>query len=352
MFKKLQSALSITTLLFLSTLCFTGTTLAAGVTWPAQPAFGPGGTDYAYDYVCTPESHGYGDTKYTIYEPCLSPTERVPAHEALPVLAFLHGWQSNPGNLLPYARFIEHLVKKGFIVIYPQYQNLFTIPNRYVVNAGNALAGALDYIAAHPTDHVQPRITAGEIQMGVIGHSYGGITAANIAVKYGDYGLPRPRALMMLMATSGTTRNRVTYWWETTPLDPDTDLVVVAGDKDTLAKDEGGGSVWNHASQIDNSRKSWILLKSDTYGGLKAMLADHLSPCSANATQLGMRSVLNAFDYNGFWKWATALMNDAFYGVDGNWVFGNTHKQRDMGQWSDGQPVTEPEVSLSPEWHS
>ena len=59
-------------------------------------------------------SFGRGGKQYWLFEPT------DPRPQKAPVVIFNHGW----AGMLPrfYKRWIEHIVKRGNIVIYPRYQ--------------------------------------------------------------------------------------------------------------------------------------------------------------------------------------------------------------------------------------
>ena len=59
------------------------------------------------------------------------------------------------------------------------------------------------------------------------------------------------------------------------------------------------------------------------------------------------RDATDALDYFGYWKWFDALLDAAFYDRNRHVALGDTPEQRFMGKWSDGTPVTEPEVELA-----
>ena len=58
------------------------------------------------------------------------------------------------------------------------------------------------------------------------------------------------------------------------------------------------------------------------------------------------REATDTLDYFGYWKWFDALIDAAFFGRNRGIALGDTPEQRFMGKWSDGNPVTEPEVEL------
>src|SRR4051812_24096508 len=81
---------------------------------PKQHEKGPGSSEYAYKEVVK-NDYGEGDTQYWIFEPA------QPASKGkVPVIIFMHGWSAMEPE--GYLGWIEHLVKRGNIVIYPRYQ--------------------------------------------------------------------------------------------------------------------------------------------------------------------------------------------------------------------------------------
>src|SRR5437879_2664552 len=85
-----------------------------GASPPAQPEKGPGSSDYVYTKVSA-EMHGEGVKAYWVFEPV-----GVEAGKKLPLVIFNHGWSAI--QPMPYGAWIDHIVKRGNIVVYPVYQ--------------------------------------------------------------------------------------------------------------------------------------------------------------------------------------------------------------------------------------
>jgi acetyl esterase/lipase len=120
-------------------LPFLGTDTENGIsreiTPPGQPSSGPGGSDYLYTEVIE-TAYGNGVEKYWIFEP------KDHTEQELPVIVFLHGWLGmHPRNQV---RWIEHLVKKGNIVIFPKYQMSTTLGKYFIPNAIAAIKDAFE----------------------------------------------------------------------------------------------------------------------------------------------------------------------------------------------------------------
>lgn len=295
----------------------------AAVTAPLQPASGPGGADYRHAKVVETE-HGRGGTQYWTFEPS------SPAPTSAPVIIFLHGWSAMQPRA--YDRWIEHLVRRGNIVIYPRYQeDLLTPPREFTSNALTAVRAALREL------HVRPELD----HVAVVGHSMGGAMTANLAA---DASLA-VRAAMSVEPGDGTTHNARIYFpkadWSKIPAT--TLLLTVVGEDDRLARDDFAKLIFRGTPQIPAENKNYIVMHTDRHG-VPALEADHKAPV---ATSLWSRSV-NALDYYGYWKLLDALTDAAFYGTNREYALGNTPQQRFMGNWSDGVPVKELTVTDQP----
>ena len=132
MFRRIfvPAALSLTLVLFSLTIVS-----SQSATPPSQPQTGPGGKQYLHTGVIK-NRYGTGGQEYWIFEPD-SPKPRT-----APVIVFLHGWGGM--NPLYYGAWVDHLVKRGNIVIYPRYQaNLLTPIREFTPNTVAAIKDAL-----------------------------------------------------------------------------------------------------------------------------------------------------------------------------------------------------------------
>jgi dienelactone hydrolase len=301
--------------------------LLALATAPAQPATGPGGAQYRHAKVRAIE-FGRGSAQCWIFEPA------SPAPTSAPVVVFLHGWSAmHPRS---YDLWIEHIVRRGNIVLYPRYQaNLATLPRQFCSNALGAIGSAVRVLQSG--EHVRPELD----RVAVVGHSMGGAMAANLAAEPSL----RLRAVMSVQPGDGTTRNpRIEFPkadWSKIPAS--TLLLVVVGEDDRVARDVYAKLLFAGTPQIPAENKNYVTVRSDRHGR-PALVADHSSPL---ASSLWPRSV-NALDYYGYWKLFDALTDAAFYGQNRPFALGNTPEQRCMGRWSDGTPVRELVVTDNP----
>lgn len=296
---------------------------ATDATPPGQPTSGPGGSDVPYAAVLE-SVHGSGDTQYWIFEPA------APGTGSHPLVVFLHGW-----NVLTpesYRGWLEHLARRGNVVVYPRYQSsAFTPPGTFT---GNAVAAVRDALAelAMPGHAVVDTTRAG-----VVGHSFGGVLAANLAARAATDGLPALRAVMC--AEPGTRGFGVYEDYGDVPVG--TLLLAVAGDDDVVVGTADARRIFLETTSVPLADKDFVLLRTDTHG-TPALVADHEAPGG------GVTVELDAFDWRGFWRWFDALLDAAFTGANRDVCLGNTALQRDLGLWSDGVPVLAPIVTDTP----
>ena len=299
-------------------------TLQEPPTPPQQPPTGPGGSNYSHDGV-RQSRHGFGARAFWIFEP----TDPTPA--STPLIVFNHGWSA----FFPvvYKSWIEHLVKRGNIVVYPRYQLGFIIGTRYATQyAIQAVIVAITHL--QNGDHVQPDLD----KFAIVGHSLGGGITAEMAVLAEENGLPRPKAVMPVQPF---IRND-TMMKDFHDIPATTLLLVVVGENDTIAGNFSAKLIFSTSDQVPFDQKDFIIQRTDRYGS-PALVADHFAPlCSPRS------SWVDAMDYYSTWKLFDALTDYAFYGINHQFCLGNTPEQRFMGTWSDGTPVKELTVTDTP----
>ena len=326
---------------------------------PSQPQTGPGGKQYLHLSV-TKNRYGKGGTEYWIFEP------DSPKPRSAPVIVFLHGWGGM--NPLYYGAWLDHLVRRGNIVIYPRYQqNLLTGISEFTPNTLHAVKDAVTRLKTEPG-----HVTADLSKFATVGHSLGGILAANVAAMASESGLPRVSAVMAV--EPGITEAPINVpLADLKKLPAETLLLALAGDQDTLVRDYDAKRIYYESTRIPADNKDFIMLVSDAHGR-PALQASHRAPTAhdksydngegvgggpaetnpvGDSPQTSRRSrldtmMINALDYYGTWKLFDALCDAAFYGRNREYALGNTPQQRFMGTWSDGTPVKELKVTDKP----
>ena len=333
---------------------------------PAQPATGPGGKEYLHTTV-TKNRYGTGNDEYWIFEPATpKPTS------AAPVIVFIHGWGGM--NPLYYGAWLDHLVKRGNIVIYPRYQATLLTPIKdFMPSAIGAIKDAVERLQ-NEGGHVKPDLN----KFAVVGHSVGGLLAASVAALASESKLPQVRAVMSV--EPGITEAPINIpLADLKKIPAETLLLAVAGDQDTLVRDTDAKRVYYESSTVPAANKDFVMMVTDTHG-TPSLQASHRAPTAmdrsydngegvgggpgnsdrvgnSSARQNGRASsqdrrletmMVNALDYYGTWKLFDALCDAAFYGKNRDYALGNTPKQRFMGVWSDGVAVKELKVTDKP----
>jgi dienelactone hydrolase len=336
--------------------------LAAAPTPPAQPATGPGGADYTYARV---GHHSTGEKSNDVE--IFWPEQPAPA-APLPLVVFTHGW----GAVKPdhYQAWINHLVRKGAIVLYPRYQeNLRVKPADFTANAVAGVRRGLDWLAKQKSGP-QPDLN----RVATVGHSAGGVLAANLAVALPAAGLPTPKAIMSV--EPGITRNSqgetIIPLSDLARIPASTLLLVLTGEDDGLVADRDARRIFAETTAIPAANKDWLELQTDEHGE-PALQATHRAPAAPlpgyeppqprepkgflrkrlaqkardRLAERGLDleastrepAVTDALDYYGTWKLFDALRDAAFENKNRDIALGGGPAQLNMGEWSDGTPV-------------
>lgn len=306
---------------------------------PSQPEFGPGGAAYAHDSIII---HNFAENPdgYWLYEPA------CPSPEKANVVVFMHGHSAY--NPMIYGAWIKHLVLKGNIVIFPRYQkSMFSpSPDKFVENTAKGIQDALNELQTG--NHVKPILTT----ISMVGHSYGGVISANLAVNYEKYNLPYPNVIMLCSPGSGPFRGGLLDDYSEIP--SATKLLVIVSDDDKTVGDKIGKLVYETAVNV----KSRNLLRQfeDNYGEKEITAGHNESYALDPYFDSGMRNVstkraekfgtIDAMDYNGYWKLFDAMLDCERSNENCNVAFGNTHEQRYLGKWSDGTAIREFTVKI------
>jgi acetyl esterase/lipase len=283
------------------------------------------------------QEFGVGERSYWLFEP------DEPTLAAAPVIVFNHGWLAvNPAA---YGAWIDHLVRRGQIVIFPRYQlDVATRPADFLPNALAAIRDAFDVLEASPK-HIRPD----RERFALVGHSAGGNLSAQLAAVAAENHLPVPKALVLLMPGEVQPAREPAL----SRIDPSTLLVVAAAEDDRIVGDVRARQIFASTTSIASDRKKYVLYRSDRHG-LPWLVADHTAPTAAHREfdtgdgvlrgfQLN-RAELNAFDYAGFWRMADMTIDAAFAGKTLDEATDRGELFRHLGYWSDGRAVARPVV--------
>lgn len=309
-------------------------TFAGAQPYPNQPDSGPGSAEHYRHQSVNFYDFAEKADGYWLFEPT------DPRPDSANVVVFLHGYGAY--NPFAYGKWVKHLVAQGNIVIYPRYQKnlVFPRPKHFPANAAKGIRDALK--ALQTGDHVRPRTD----RVTYIGHSYGGVTAANLGVNWQRFGIPKPAA--MLLAEPGTGPFKGARLDSYTGLPDDLNLLVIVGEDDFVVGGEFGAVVFQSAKQV--RQRNFIVQRRDTSSEHRWVMATHSEPYSydldfdtgvRNYTALRVlgTSRVDEVDFYCYWKLADALMDYTLHGHHGDVAFGNTPAQRFMGVWPDGRPI-------------
>jgi dienelactone hydrolase len=317
------------------------TALAAPPSPPLQPTHGPGGSEYAHAQVIAHEVRS-GAQGWWLF----TPSAPVPA--TAPVVVFCHGWSAIDPKA--YRAWIDHLVRRGNIVVYPNYQELRTPGPDFLPNAIAGIRAALTDLA---DGHAG--IRADLDRVAAVGHSAGGVLAAQLAAVAQREGLPPLRASMPVEpgdgSREGRRRARIPVI-DLQPMPPRTLLLVVVGGDDHWAGEQVGLDLYAHATRVPATNKNVVELESDAHG-TPELIANHAAasassdPGSSRLRNLRFgpyadfrhAGTVDALDWYGTWKLFDALTNTAFYGREREIALGGSPAQLSMGVWSDDVPV-------------
>lgn len=351
----------------LMTLILLGSCLAA--TWshaatpPKQPEQGPGGADYGKAEVA---KRGVGTASLGAF--VFHAAEN--ATTARPVVVILHSW-GGPNPAL-YGGWIEHLARKGHLVIFPRFQEVNrTRPADASDIAATIVRNTLVALAEDP--QARPDLD----RVAYIGHLAGVPIALNLATAAGQDGMPTPKLVFAMMPGGIATdpKSRGIPLSDLATIDAATLLVTMSGDRDYLPADRTARRILKETTQIPATRKLFMRVGSDDHG-YPALTATLVAPGSPNAAydaaaikmppdppkdpkqkntwrwsadmsltgeqtlltiQLGSNPT-DTLDYLAFWKTFDLASEAAFSGKDAAGL-ARAPQFTDMGSWSDGWPV-------------
>ena len=238
-----------------------------------------GGADYIHSKVIK-NSYGFGAQKYYLFEPA------DPKPDMAPVIVFVHGFTATMP--MTYQGWINHIVKQGNIVIYPVYQAFFISSTiNFPSNTVTAVQNAMDELLTG--DHVRPDLD----KFATVGHSMGGVLAADIAARAEEAGLPPVKAIMSVQPGNIPFPKLD----DLSNLSPDTLLLCVAGNMDFIVGTKDAKKIYRSVPQIPEENKAYVVLKG----------ASHFAPVCLSGY------MANKLDHV-LWQSFDELCERAFYG--------------------------------------
>jgi len=306
---------------------------------PVQPEVGPGGADYVCDSLWF-QDYAQRPDGYWLFEPLGADLDS--AH----VIVFVHGYGGY--NPMIYGQWIRHLVRKGNIVIYPRYQKnvISPRPKKFAKNVSTAVRDALEKL--NEEGHVKPIVS----NMAIVGHSYGGVVSADLAINFAEHKIPQPKVVMLCAPGSGKLKGGRLESYADMP--SDIGLLIITHEGDWVVGDEFAQKVFKESTSVE---KRYLLhQKPDEYGTPK-IYADHNESYALDLTfDSGARNytskkalrvaTVDAVDFNGYWKLFDAMLDCDRKDENCEIAFGGTSAQLSLGEWSDGTPIRPFEVQL------
>lgn len=347
---RFSSRLSITIIVVTMITCSLNSPIGAEptppVTPPEQPESGPREPEGAVGTAGTSEAVRVGTepTGAWIFAPPKPVLDqRDGGSQGLPVVVLFHGYAAvDPAR---YREWIDHMVWRGALVVFPDYQWRRLIGDDWRDFFPNALTGVTDALAE--LDTLWPGL-ADRNRVSVVGHSLGGVLAANYAASARAANLPEADILVVLQP-GGCSGCEPLLGTDGVPLiglkriPPSTRAVVVVAEDDDVVSDRAADLIWQGLSSVPREHRDFVLLRSDHHGE-PDLRATHF------VTETGPpNDELNALDWYGGWKFHDLLWTCAFDGENCDAAQGGSAEQRYMGRWSDGRPVREPVIGDGPD---
>ena len=250
-----------------------------------------------------------------------------------------------------FGKWIKHLVKKGNIVIFPKYQKNLSVPKTEKFDDYAVAAIENAYRELNTGNHVKPDNSP----LCMVGHSFGGAIIAKFLSDQGDYKFPKIEGAMLVSPGTGPFQKFEYDDYSTIP--ENVQLLVMVSEGDLTVGDSFGKKVFNTA--VNTPKRNLIRQFQDDYG--KPKIRHGHVECYAKdkefdsgrhgySYQRAKKSRMDPVDYNGYWKLLDALLDCTRSDKNCNIAFGNSLEQRSLGNWSDGTPIKELEITLPPNW--
>ncbi len=337
---------------------------ALAATPPAQPKSGPGGADYSATDVVKRVVGTASAATYVFHGAGAPATPR-------PVVVFMHAWGAVNPQI--YGGWIEHLARKGNLVLFPKYQEVNRIrPADATEFAAKLVKDAFTALASDEQAKPDPGKVA------VLGHLAGAAVAVNLAALAKEHDLPVPKLIFAIMpgGIASEPNGRGVVLADLAKIDAGTMLVTLIGDREAAPSDRAARRILRETTSIPPDRKLFVRALSDSHGfpSLSATLSspgavkaaydaaalkippdpprDPKAPrerwrWTADMALSGEQTVLvnqlniattDSLDYFAYWKTFDMAFAAALAGKTGE-SLRDDDKFTDMGRWSDGWPV-------------
>jgi pimeloyl-ACP methyl ester carboxylesterase len=288
---------------------------------PVQPSSGPGGSDY-YSRGTMAFQYRDGSTTYWVVEPA------DPKPEKTPVVIFFPDVTET--DLASYKGWIDHMVRRGFILIFPVYNKKSLINQEYLLNdVWNTITAARNRLDADTNRHIVWNMSI------FCGHGMGSVLAYETACRHKDE--MTPKALLLVSPDSkapGMREKQIVISYP--PQEYKNIGTLILGGADT-SQDQADVALTIYKQMLEISASSgldpdnlkYMIINSDDRG-TPPLSADKYFAL-AKPGDLG-RARIDCLDYNVVWKFFDVLTNTSFAGKP----FTVSDEDSFIGNWSDG----------------
>ncbi|MBF0545816.1 MAG: hypothetical protein HQM08_15340 [Candidatus Riflebacteria bacterium] len=293
---------------------------------------------------------GIDDEKLFIFQP----DDPKPATAS--VVLFLRGWTFHAPSF--YQSWINHIVRRGHIVIFPEFQGNGSSAKDFTINAARSLKEGLRFLED------RKGVIPDRENMIILGHECGAVIAANLAVINKRIKLPVPKALMLIEPSRSPSDEEGTAipLANLSKIKQDTYLLMVVGEDDTKNGMGTAIDLFYRCSGIPSDNKIFLTALTDVRG-VPALVGDSISPTAPNwrESERAIEKYKNDFirsyrdpfnnrilrgkgvdfqDFSGFWRLFDKLCYVGFNGFYRDSFFLEKNPDfRTLGKFSDGRAI-------------
>lgn len=273
--------------------------------------------------------------------------------QKLPLVIFLHGWMgTNPKN---FGALIDHLVRRGSVVIYPVYQtDGNTAPQLITDTAAKSIRLILKHL-----EKENPNLIDIEKTM-YYGFSMGASMSINYATNPEKFGLPAPKGLVL--AAPGDAKHvahkELAVSIVNTPINRvplNVPIALLTGQEDKTIGVPTALTYWNEicAQKRQKTLITWPPGKSDEesigsgHGAPGAPddrydfpnIHEPMLPLTlAKRENFPESKSMNNLDFYGQWKVVTGFLDAIKNSTSPSWIFTEHLLMSDLGKFKNGQP--------------
>lgn len=295
------------------------------------------------------------DRAYAFY-----PADQSP--EKLPLVIFLHGWMgTNPKN---FGALIDHLVRRGSVVVYPVYQTDGNTPPQVISDtAAKSITQILKRL-----DKEKPNLIDAQKTM-YYGFSMGASMSINFAANPDKYKLPTPKG--MILAAPGDAKHvahgELATSIVTTPISQvalNIPIVLMTGQEDKTIGVPTAVGYWNEICTQNRQKLliSWPPGKADS----ESIASGHGAPGApddrydfpsineptpietiARLESFPESKSINNLDFYGQWKIVTGFLDAIKNNAVPHWIFTEEKLITNLGKFKNSEPYPNAAIEKS-----